>query len=97
MSRDRGTQKQAHDFGYGQVCDLDGRPLPGYAIRDANQEHGIVARDGTPDAEITSLFPIGRRLLILPNHACATGAQFPEYHCRMPNGECQTWPRLYGW
>ena len=43
------------------------------------------------------LLPIGSRLRILPNHACATGAQFPEYHCRMENGECQTWPRLHGW
>ena len=96
MSRDRGTQKQAQDFGYGQVCELDGTPLPGYVVHDANQEHGIIAsRQG--DSDIASVFPIGRRLLILPNHACATGAQFPEYHCLQSNGECQTWPRLHGW
>ena len=91
---------QARDFGYGQICDLDGTPLAGYTVCDANQEHGIVAHtnaSGTPDADIVARFPIGSRLLVLPNHACATGAQFPEYHCRMKNGECQTWPRLYGW
>ncbi|MEZ7913077.1 MAG: DSD1 family PLP-dependent enzyme [Propionivibrio sp.] len=99
LSRDRGTQKQGRDFGYGQVCTLDGTPLEGYTVCDANQEHGIVARvDGPlPDADIATRFPIGSRLRILPNHACATGAQFPEYHCRMENGECQTWPRLHGW
>ena len=100
LSRDRGTQKQARDFGYGQICDLDGTPLAGYTVCDANQEHGIVAHtnaSGPPDADIVARFPIGSRLLVLPNHACATGAQFPEYHCRMKNGECQTWPRLYGW
>ena len=97
MSRDRGTQKQGHDFGYGQVCTLDGVPLTGYVIHDANQEHGIIARTGEVDTGIATRFPVGQRLLILPNHACATGAQFPEYHCRQSNGECQTWPRLYGW
>ena len=29
MSRDRGTQDQAIDYGYGQVCDVHGVPIPG--------------------------------------------------------------------
>jgi D-serine deaminase-like pyridoxal phosphate-dependent protein len=33
-----------------------------------------------PEQDITTRFPIGTQLRILPNHACATGAQFPEYH-----------------
>ena len=97
MSRDRGTQKQAHDFGYGQVCTLDGLPLQGYLVSDANQEHGIISCPAAPDRDIALRFPIGTRLLILPNHACATGAQFPAYFCRMSNGECLPWPRLQGW
>ncbi|MFP3561303.1 DSD1 family PLP-dependent enzyme, partial [Paraburkholderia sp. SIMBA_049] len=80
MSRDRGTQRQARDFGYGQVCTEDGDVLGEYVMSSANQEHGIVSRIDTPDTSIAQRFPIGTRLRILPNHACATGAQHPEYH-----------------
>ncbi|WP_332826498.1 DSD1 family PLP-dependent enzyme [Ramlibacter sp.] len=97
MSRDRGTQKQRHDYGYGQVCALDGTPLPGYVMSGANQEHGILAREGEPDREIVRRFPVGTRLRILPNHACATGAQFPEYQAVSADGAVATWPRFYGW
>ncbi|MCE3272836.1 MAG: Type [Ramlibacter sp.] len=97
MSRDRGTQKQRHDYGYGQVCALDGTPLPGYVMSGANQEHGILAREGEPDREIVRRFPVGTRLRILPNHACATVAQFPEYQAVSVDGAVATWPRFYGW
>ena len=62
----------------------------------ANQEHGIVARAGGVDPDIAVRFPVGTRLRILPNHACATGAQFPEYLVLAQDGE-QAWPRFYGW
>jgi D-serine deaminase-like pyridoxal phosphate-dependent protein len=97
MSRDRGTQKQAHDFGYGQVCDADGVLLPGYVLSGANQEHGILSREGTADTDIAARFPVGTQLRILPNHACATGAQHPEYHALAESGAVFTWPRFYGW
>lgn len=97
MSRDRGTQKQQHDFGYGQVCRTDGTVLPGYVLSGANQEHGILSREGAPDTDIAARFPIGTQLRILPNHACATGAQYPEYHALAENGELATWSRLHGW
>ena len=97
MSRDRGTQSQAHDFGYGQVCDLQGAVLPGYQIGGANQEHGILSRAGLPDPDIAQRFPVGTRLRILPNHACATAAQFPEYQVLDAAGQVQVWPRFYGW
>lgn len=97
MSRDRGTQRQAHDFGYGQVCTEHGDVLGDYLMSAANQEHGIVSRAGTPDAGIAQQFPIGTRLRILPNHACATGAQHPEYQAIGEDGGAQTWPRFYGW
>ncbi len=97
MSRDRGTQKQRHDYGYGQVCALDGPPLDGYVLSGANQEHGILSREGEPDREIVQRFPVGTRLRILPNHACATGAQFPEYQAVAAGGAVTTWPRFYGW
>jgi D-serine deaminase-like pyridoxal phosphate-dependent protein len=101
MSRDRGTQKQSHDYGYGQVCDVDGTVLEGYVLSGANQEHGILslaAGSGLADAgDIAQRFPVGRQLRILPNHACATGAQYGVYRAvegRVVVGE---WGRFGGW
>ena len=97
MSRDRGTAKQRRDFGYGLVCAVDGTVLPGYVMSGANQEHGIISREGDPDDQIAERFPVGTQLRILPNHACATGAQFPEYHALSGDGMTEVWPRFYGW
>lgn len=96
MSRDRGTQAQKRDFGLGQVCTEEGIPIEGYLIESANQEHGIVARTGDVDPDIAARFPVGMRLRILPNHACATAAQFPAYTALLPGGVA-TWPRFQGW
>ena len=97
MSRDRGTQKQKHDFGLGQICSVDGQPMPGYIMSSANQEHGIVSREDTPDPDIVKTLPIGTLLRVLPNHACASAAQFPAYAVMMPDKQLQNWPRFYGW
>lgn len=97
MSRDRGTQKQKHDFGYGQACAIDGTVMPGYILSGANQEHGILSREGTPDPDIAARLPVGTVLRILPNHACATGAQFPTYHAIAEDGAATEWSRLHGW
>jgi len=98
MSRDRGTQKQAIDYGYGQVCTADGAPVAGYVVDSANQEHGIIARaDGSVDPDIAARFPVGTQLRILPNHACATAAQFPEYVAVSARAAPEPWPRFYGW
>ncbi|WP_341908993.1 DSD1 family PLP-dependent enzyme [Polaromonas sp. YR568] len=101
MSRDRGTQKQHHDYGYGQLCNASGQRIAGYTLTGANQEHGIISRSGEADLGIAQRFPVGTQLRVLPNHACATGAQFPEYHAiyQGEGGEevGPTWPRFYGW
>ena len=98
MSRDRGTQRQKIDYGYGAVCDLDGNPIDGLIVSAANQEHGIVSRrDGTADSSLVERFPIGTRLRILPNHACATGAQYPTYVAVTADGDATPWPRFQGW
>lgn len=77
LSRDRGTANQAQDQGYGLVTGLDGNLLEGLVVHSASQEHGVIAaREG---AQLPDL-PIGTRLRVLPNHACATAAQFPGYH-----------------
>ena len=99
MSRDRGTQAQRRDYGYGQVCDLEGRPIAGLTMQGANQEHGILAfgaGNGSP-ADIVQRLPVGTLLRVLPNHACATAAQFPAYHVVQPSGELLEWPRFGGW
>jgi D-serine deaminase-like pyridoxal phosphate-dependent protein len=97
MSRDRGTARQATDYGYGAVCDTDGRRLGGLTMTGANQEHGIVAfAQATPD-DVVTRFPLGSQLRILPNHACATGAQHDRYTVAMRDGTLQTWPRFNGW
>jgi D-serine deaminase-like pyridoxal phosphate-dependent protein len=97
MSRDRGTQRQQHDCGYGLACTEDGQVLPGYILSSANQEHGILSCVDETQCNIALRVPIGTRLRILPNHACATAAQFPEYHALLPGGGIETWPRFYGW
>lgn len=97
MSRDRGTGKQQRDYGYGQVCTADGVPIEGYLLSAANQEHGILSREGAADPDIVARFPAGTRLRILPNHACATGAQFPAYQALAADGTVQTWERFHGW
>ncbi len=97
-SRDRGTQAQAVDHGYGLVTDVDGHLIPGLLMTGASQEHGILStRNGTPVPEL----PIGTRLRILPNHACATAAQHDRYHVVSGTSGAPlitgTWTRHRGW
>jgi D-serine deaminase-like pyridoxal phosphate-dependent protein len=97
MSRDVGTSKQARDYKYGQVCTIDGTPMAGYLLGGANQEHGIVVGEGSANADIVARYPVGTRLRILPNHACATGTQFEKYHALSAEGSVQEWGRFHGW
>lgn len=95
MSRYRGSAKQPLDQGYGLVCDLDGRPIPDLIVADTHQEHGVIAhRSG---GKVPAL-PVGTRLRILPNHACATGAQHEGYN--VVDGKEKVlahWERFSGW
>lgn len=98
MSRDRGTQKQGHDHGYGLVCDEDGRAVAELSFGVANQEHGVLQWQGDRAVSLEQRFPLGSRLRIVPNHACATGAQHERYVV-LPaaGGPLQQWERFYGW
>jgi D-serine deaminase-like pyridoxal phosphate-dependent protein len=97
MSRDRGTAKQAVDQGYGLVCDVDGKLLPDVLMIDANQEHGIIAHRSGDPARLPDL-PVGTPLRVLPNHACATGAQHDRYHVVNDGPRvAAVWPRFSGW
>ncbi len=98
MSRDRGTANQPVDQGYGVVCDVEGKPIDGLIMIGANQEHGIIAQRPGSTLAAPDL-PVGTTLRILPNHACATAAQFDGYHV-IPadgSGELTYWPRFRGW
>jgi D-serine deaminase-like pyridoxal phosphate-dependent protein len=98
MSRDRGTARHPVDQGYGVVCDVDGVPYPDLIVVETSQEHGVVAVRPGAGAKLPHL-PIGARVRILPNHACATGAQHDQYHVvRSGSRErVATWPRMRGW
>jgi D-serine deaminase-like pyridoxal phosphate-dependent protein len=98
LSRDRGTARHPVDQGYGVVCDANGVPYPDLIVIDASQEHGIIAVRPGSDAELPDL-TIGDRVRILPNHACATGAQHEQYQVVRSGSRdvIACWPRIRGW
>jgi D-serine deaminase-like pyridoxal phosphate-dependent protein len=98
LSRDRGTAKQAVDQGYGLVCDIEGKLYRDIIVADANQEHGIIAVRPGSDALLPDL-AVGERVRILPNHACATGAQHDAYHVVRGTSHAvdARWSRFGGW
>ena len=97
-SRDRGTARQRVDQGYGLVADLDGRVYPYLLMTDASQEHGILSVRPGSAAPLPDL-PLGARVRILPNHACATAAQHDRYHVVETGSRTvrDVWPRVRGW
>jgi D-serine deaminase-like pyridoxal phosphate-dependent protein len=96
LSRDRGTAAQKTDQGYGLVCDTGGNPVDDLIVIDANQEHGIVARRDRGPIDLAR-YPVGSRLRILPNHACATAAQHEEYKVLRDGHPVGVWERFNGW
>ena len=85
------------DQGYGLVCDEQGRVMDDYIVAAVNQEHGTIThRSGDPARGLD--LPVGTLLRILPNHACATCAQFEAYQVIDAANQLQaTWPRFGGW
>ena len=96
LSKDRSTEKLANgDLGFGQVCDLDGRPWPGVSVVAVSQEHGRVSAKAPLSFE---RLPIGGRVRILPNHACITAAGHDLYHVLDGGLEVvAAWDRCRGW
>jgi D-serine deaminase-like pyridoxal phosphate-dependent protein len=97
LSRDRGTAGMPLDWGYGAVCDArTGEVMEDVTVSSTNQEHGIVtARSGEIDF---GRFPVGSRVKILPNHACATAAAYDRYF--VTDGDeaiLDVWDRVNGW
>jgi D-serine deaminase-like pyridoxal phosphate-dependent protein len=98
LSRDRGTAAQRVDQGYGLVCDVAGKVYPDLIVSQASQEHGILAiRPGS--AHALPNLPIGAKVRILPNHACATASQHELYNVVSAASDAihARWPRMRGW
>jgi len=98
MSQDRGTSKQAVNQGYGLVCDSSGTAYDDVILADANQEHGIIMVRPGSSASLPDL-KIGDRVRVLPNHACATGAQHRRYYVVHGTDDrvVAQWQRFGGW
>ncbi len=97
MSRDPGTTGGPADYGYGAICNaVTGEIMGRVMLSSTNQEHGIItARAGEIDFD---RFPIGSRVRILPNHACATAAAYDRYHVIDGGPEVlAVWDRVNGW
>lgn len=97
LSRDRGTASQPVDQGYGLVCDEHGMPWTDLIVKHTNQEHGVLELRTGSAAKPPDL-PVGTRVRVLPNHACATTAQHREYQLVRDGAVMGSWPRIpSGW
>jgi D-serine deaminase-like pyridoxal phosphate-dependent protein len=97
LSRDHGTADFPIDWGYGAICDpISGAIFEGVTVSSTNQEHGIItARSGEIDFD---RFPVGSRVKILPNHACATAAAYERYFVTDGSERIiSVWDRVNGW
>jgi D-serine deaminase-like pyridoxal phosphate-dependent protein len=97
LSRDRGTADLPIDWGYGAVCDpVNGAVMDDVTVSSTNQEHGIITNRS---AEIDfDRFPVGSRVKILPNHACATAAAYERYFVTDGSERIvDVWDRVNGW
>lgn len=106
LSKDIGANEHRPHTGYGLVCLPGGAmPLPGLAVTDVHQEHGLIG-PADPAAHHASLpferFPVGSRLRVLPNHSCMTAAMYDRYYVVSgqpgDNGAIiAEWDRVNGW
>ncbi|MDO6584792.1 alanine racemase [Salipiger sp. 1_MG-2023] len=96
LSKDHGTAAMPVDQGYGLVAALDGTPFGDLVVRAVSQEHGILALRPGSSGTLPEL-PIGSRLRIYPNHACATVAMHPAFAVCDGMQITEDWPILRGW
>lgn len=103
LSKDRSTQAQPHDCGFGLLLDAFGRPLPGLVVEAVHQEHGRIAGAGEGAGADPAVLPIGSRVHVLPNHVCMTAAMYDCYAVvdGLDLGPDQPvvafWDRVNGW
>ena len=95
LSKDRGTADQQQDYGYGLVIDPDsGEPIDNLIVNQANQEHGVIQ---LAHSDQYAQLAIGKKLLILPNHACMTAAAYQQYEVFSQGKKVDCWSRINGW
>jgi D-serine deaminase-like pyridoxal phosphate-dependent protein len=112
MSRDRGTADHPQDYGYGLVAPSSSQNTR-YIMSDANQEHGIITAvsNASPESQTEAVseteskstkatfthFPVAKTVEILPNHACATAAQYSHYYVVENGVAIDKWHSVTGW
>ncbi|MBP7063969.1 alanine racemase [Ferrovibrio sp.] len=105
LSKDIGANEHRPHTGYGLVCLPGGAlPLPGLAVVDVHQEHGLIGPAGPAETAAAlpfERFPVGSRLRVLPNHSCMTAAMYDRYY--VVSGQpgdgrvIAEWDRINGW
>ncbi len=96
LSKDRSTEAAPHDYGYGLVLDIAGKPSFGHSlVQRAYQEHGVVALDAASGMAVP---PVGAKVRVAPNHTCMTVAAHDKYFV-VDGSETvlAVWPRVSGW
>jgi D-serine deaminase-like pyridoxal phosphate-dependent protein len=88
LSKDLGPDHIDPKFGFGEVCDLDLRPLPMRLVA-LSQEHGKLQAAEPP--------PVGTRLRIIPNHSCLTSAMYDVYQVIDHGNVVEEWRPVRGW
>jgi D-serine deaminase-like pyridoxal phosphate-dependent protein len=97
MSRDRGTASHPVDQKYGLVTSAQGDQFEDLLVTDANQEHGIISQRDCAKTLDYGLFPLAGLVRVLPNHACATAAQFDRFYLVDGNKVVDELPSISGW
>lgn len=81
--------------GFGNVCDISTKD--GWHVGRISQEHGILVTDG-PGEE---MIEVGKKLLVIPQHACITGSAYGWYYIVDEDGLdakiVAIWVRFNGW
>ncbi|MTI16126.1 alanine racemase [Rhodobacteraceae bacterium RKSG542] len=96
LSKDRSTQSQPNDCGYGLLRSFTGEFLDELFIEGVSQEHGYVTTRDQSALDF-SKYPIGTLLHVLPNHTCMTCAAFEGYHVTDGTKALKWWPRSNRW
>jgi len=86
---DCGTKALSSDH-YATLTYGELKEYPDVRIARASEEHGIIEGVDLP-------LRIGDKVEVLPNHACATAAQFGEYQVMRADGSLAVWERFGGW
>ncbi len=95
LSKDASANRFLPDAGYGYVCDpVTMERLGHLSVNEVHQEHGTIQLD---DEIWFERLPVGSLIRILPNHACATAANFDNYLV-VDNGKIiDEWQRVNRW